>query len=216
MWVNYPHMPSGTDGSEDIFNDLLAFSRENNIIIVNDNPYGFILTEQQHSLLKNRTENDLILELNSLSKSHNMAGWRVGVLAGNKDLIQTVLTFKSNMDSGQFKPVMKAALAALAQDRKWYEDLNTVYRERRTKVLEIVEQIGCKVTNEQVGMFVWAEIPTSFEHSETYADHLIDTYKFFVPPGTVFGTEGKKHIRFSLCSDLTVWNEVINRIKAKK
>ena len=213
MWVNYPHMPTGTDGSEDLFQKLLDFSRRKGVIIVNDNPYGFILTEEQNSLLKYRLESDLVLELNSLSKSHNMAGWRVGAVSGNADLIQTILTFKSNMDSGQFKPIMRAAIAALNEDQSWYQELNKVYAARRAKVLEIVDLIGSKVSSEQVGMFVWAKIPSAFEEAESFADHLLNQYRIFVPPGTVFGTEGNQYIRFSLCSDLPVWNEVINRIK---
>ncbi|WP_424962773.1 pyridoxal phosphate-dependent aminotransferase [Ekhidna sp.] len=215
MWVNYPHMPTGKDGSEALFEQLNDYSCRKGVIIVNDNPYGFILTNKQNSLLKNRLETDLVLELNSLSKSHNMAGWRLGVLAGNRDLIQTVLTFKSNMDSGQFKPLMRAAIAALEVDSDWYKFLNNVYEERKKKVLEIAELIGCDVTNEQVGMFVWAKIPGAFDHSEAFADHLLDKYRIFVPPGTVFGTEGSQHIRFSLCSDMPVWDEVIERIKEK-
>ena len=216
MWVNYPHMPTGTDGSEELFKRLLDLSRRKGIIIVNDNPYGFILTEEQNSLLKHRLASDLVLELNSLSKSHNMAGWRLGVVAGNADLIQTILTFKSNMDSGQFKPVMRAGVAALNEDPSWYQELNSVYAARKHKVLEITKLIGCETNNSQVGMFVWAKIPETFEHSESFADHLLEHYRIFVPPGSVFGTEGNKHIRFSLCSDLPVWNEVINRIKSKK
>ncbi len=215
MWVNYPHMPTGRDGNESLFDQLLDYSRRKGVIIVNDNPYGFILTAKQNSLLKNRLETDFVLELNSLSKSHNMAGWRVGVLAGNQDLIQTVLTFKSNMDSGQFKPVMRAAIAALNEESNWYEDLNKIYSERKARVVDIVDLIDCEVATDQVGMFVWARIPDAFDHSETFAEHLLNEYRIFVPPGTVFGSEGKKHIRFSLCSPNEVWDEVINRIKNK-
>ncbi|MEQ8626236.1 aminotransferase class I/II-fold pyridoxal phosphate-dependent enzyme [Ekhidna sp.] len=214
MWVNYPHMPTGKDGNEQLFEQLNDYSRRKGVIVINDNPYGFILTNEQNSLLKNRLKSDLVLELNSLSKSHNMAGWRLGVLAGNRDLIQTVLTFKSNMDSGQFKPLMRAAIAALEVEGDWYDGLNKIYTERKSKVLEIADLIDCEVTMEQVGMFVWAKIPSTFDHAETFADHLLNKYRIFVPPGTVFGTAGGQHIRFSLCSDLPVWNEVIDRIKA--
>ncbi|MEO9869025.1 pyridoxal phosphate-dependent aminotransferase [Ekhidna sp.] len=216
MWVNYPHMPTGTDGSEELFQRLVNFSRKKGIIIVNDNPYGFILTNEQNSLLKHRHESDLVLELNSLSKSHNMAGWRVGLISGNPDLIQTILTFKSNMDSGQFKPIMRAAIAALNEPKSWYDQINSEYRKRREKVLEIVDLIDCKITNKQVGMFVWTKISTKHQQAELFADHLLEEYKIFVPPGSVFGSEGGQYIRFSLCSDMPVWNEVINRIKEKK
>lgn len=212
MWVNYPHMPTGTDGSDQLYEKLIDFSRKHQIVIVNDNPYGFILTSKRRSLLKNRKKDDLILELSSLSKAHNMAGWRVGALAGNAELLQAILTFKSNMDSGQFKPIMRAAIAALGLPDSWYEEVNSQYRERRNIVFEIASKLGCSFDTSQVGMFAWCAIPQKWDHSETYADHLLETYRIFIPPGTVFGTEGKNHIRFSLCSDLPVWEEVLRRV----
>lgn len=213
MWVNYPHMPTGTDGDDELYEQLLSFSRKHEIVIVNDNPYGFILTDQRRSILKNRTSNDLVLELSSLSKAHNMAGWRVGALAGNSELLQAVLTFKSNMDSGQFKPVMRAAIAALNLPDSWYDGLNDQYRKRRNLVFEIAAKLGCSFDSNQVGMFAWCTIPDDWDHSEAFADHLLETYKIFIPPGTVFGSEGKRYIRFSLCSDIPVWNEVLKRIR---
>ena len=213
MWVNYPHMPTGTDGSDELFKQLAAFSKKHNIVIVNDNPYGFILTEDQRSILETSKNGDLILELNSLSKSHNMSGWRVGVLAGNAELIQTVLTFKSNMDSGQFKPVMRAAIAALEEGKDWYELLNKEYRERKELVGQVIDLIGCKMRDAEVGMFAWVKIPEGFEDGIAFTDHLLDNYRIFVPPGSVFGTEGKGFIRFSLCSPKETWKEVIKRIK---
>ena len=214
MWVNYPHMPTGTDGNDVLFERLLDFSRKHQIIVVNDNPYAFILTEQRNSLLRNRAENDLVLELSSLSKAHNMAGWRVGAVAGNRELIQPILTFKSNMDSGQFKPVMRAAISALSLPASWYEGLNEEYRKRRALVFEIARLLGCHFDEKQVGMFVWCTIPESWDHAEKFADHLLEKYRIFIPPGTVFGSEGKNYIRFSLCSEVGVWNEVLTRIKA--
>ncbi len=213
MWINYPHMPSGTDGDEALFDRLISFSRKHQIVIVNDNPYGFILTEERRSILRNRKEGDLILELSSLSKAHNMAGWRVGALAGNPELIQAVLTFKSNMDSGQFKPVMQAAIAALNLPDSWYDGLNQQYRKRRKMVFEIAHALGCSFDQNQVGMFVWCTLPKGWDHAEEYADYLLNKYQIFIPPGTVFGSEGKNNIRFSLCSDIPIWNEVIERIK---
>ncbi|MEM6642521.1 MAG: aminotransferase class I/II-fold pyridoxal phosphate-dependent enzyme [Bacteroidota bacterium] len=213
MWINFPHMPTGTDSSEVLFEQLKNFSRKHQIIIVNDNPYAFILTDQQRSLLKSRKQSDLLLELSSLSKAHNMAGWRVGALSGNAKLIQAVLTFKSNMDSGQFKPVMKAAIAALNSPKSWYESLNKEYRKRRILVFDIAQRLGCNCRKDQVGMFVWCTIPDSWKNSEEFADHLLETYQIFVPPGTVFGSEGTKYIRFSLCSDVSVWREVLERIQ---
>lgn len=213
MWVNYPHMPTGTDGDERLFQRLLEFSRKHQIIIINDNPYGFILTKERNSLLKNRHSQDLVLELNSLSKSHNMAGWRVGMLGGNAELLQAILTFKSNMDSGQFKPVMRAAIKALEMDEVWFADQNSVYLDRRDKVFEVAKQLGCTFDKDQVGMFVWAEVPNHVQDGKDFADQLLDKYRIFVPPGSVFGSAGKKYIRFSLCSGLPVWNEVLMRIK---
>ena len=213
MWVNYPHMPTGTDGSDDLFARLIEFSKRHGMVVVNDNPYGFILTDEQRSLLEQREKDDLVLELNSLSKSHNMAGWRVGVLAGNADLIQTVLTFKSNVDSGQFKPVMRAAISALEIKSDWYDSLNEAYRQRKKLALEVAKSIGCATRPEEVGMFVWAKIPVEFSEGESFADHLLATYRIFIPPGSVFGSEGKQFVRLSLCSPQEVWKEVINRIK---
>jgi len=213
MWVNYPHMPTGTDGNDKLYQKLLDFSRKHQIVVVNDNPYGFILTDKRRSILKDRNPADLVLELSSLSKAHNMAGWRAGALAGNKELIQAVLTFKSNMDSGQFKPVMRAAVAALNLPESWYEQLNEQYQSRRELVFEIAQALGCTFDVNQVGMFVWCTLPEGWDHAEAFADHLLDTYQIFIPPGTVFGSEGKNYIRFSLCSDRSVWEEVLNRIK---
>lgn len=213
MWVNYPHMPTGTEGSGDLFEKLIQFSRKHQIVIVNDNPYGFILTNKRASLLARREESDLLLELNSLSKSHNMAGWRLGVLAGNSELIQTTLTFKSNVDSGQFKPVMRAAIAALEVDNEWYKNLNHEYQVRKELVDEVISLIGCKGREDEVGMFRWVKIPSGCPDGETFTDELLSKYRIFVPPGSVFGSEGKNYIRFSLCSPQSVWEEVIKRIK---
>ena len=213
MWVNYPHMPTGTDGNDELYEQLLTFSRKHQIVIVNDNPYGFILTDKRRSMLKDRQPGDLVLELSSLSKAHNMAGWRAGAVAGNKDLIQAVLTFKSNMDSGQFKPVMRAAVAALNLPESWYKKLNEQYQKRRELVFEIAKVLGCTFDESQVGMFVWCTLPEGWDHAEAFADHLLDTYQIFIPPGTVFGSEGKNYIRFSLCSDRSVWKEVLRRVR---
>lgn len=212
MWVNYPHMPTGADSNDVLFDELLQFSRRHGIVVINDNPYGFILTSQRRSLLKNRLSSDLVLELNSLSKSHNMSGWRIGMLAGNPELLQAILTFKSNMDSGQFKPIMKASIAALNVEDAWYDEQNIIYRRRRERVFDIAKRLGCTYDPNQVGMFVWARIPDTYADGKVFADYLLEKYQVFVPPGSVFGSAGDHFIRFSLCSDLTVWEEVINRI----
>ncbi len=215
MWVNYPHMPTGTNASDELFKELIRFCRSHNIILVNDNPYSFTLTERPISLLKNRSKDDLVLELNSLSKSHNMAGWRVGLVCGNEELIQQVLTFKSNMDSGMFKPVMRAAMEALKQDRSWYESLNKKYAERRELIYLIADSLGCHYRKDQVGMFLWARIPSNEKNGESFSDKLLKTYKLFVPPGMIFGSEGDQFIRFSLCSPTIILNQVLERINRK-
>ncbi|MFK7952532.1 MAG: pyridoxal phosphate-dependent aminotransferase [Ekhidna sp.] len=216
MWINYPHMPTGKECSRSVFNDLIAFCKKHEIILINDNPYGFTLTNEPLSLLEDRSETDLVLELNSLSKSHNMAGWRVGMLCGNADLINTVLTFKSNMDSGMFKPIMRASIEALKQPQNWYDDLNVTYKKRQAKVFEIADLLECTYDRNQVGMFVWTKIPEQEKDGKMYADKLIDLYDIFVPPGMVFGDEGNQHIRFSLCSSEEVWNEVLQRIRKNR
>lgn len=213
MWINYPHMPTGTEAQGKNFNEIRAFCQKNEIILINDNPYSFILTDEPKSILKDRESEELVLELNSLSKSHNMAGWRVGVLAGNQHLIEKALVFKSNMDSGMFKPIMQAAVAALNLDPSWYDSINEVYQKRKELVHEIADLLGCEYSKKQVGMFVWAKIPVGEENGETFADQLLDQYEFFVPPGKIFGDEGNQYIRFSLCSNEEILNEVIRRIK---
>jgi LL-diaminopimelate aminotransferase len=211
MLVNYPHMPTGTAGSENLFAQLIAFCRKHDIILVNDNPYAFILSEKPVSLLAQSLPGDLVLELNSLSKSHNMPGWRVGMIGGNAELIQQVLTFKSQMDSGMFKPIMRAAIEALKLDADWFKSLNETYTDRQRKVMDIARTLGCTVNENQVGMFVWARIPDHAASGEHFADELLKRYDIFVPPGFIFGSEGERFIRFSLCSDLDVWNTVLTR-----
>ena len=213
MWVNYPHMPTGKNGSLQLFDKLIAFCRNHEIILINDNPYGFILTESPKSILEKRRKGDLLLELNSLSKSHNMPGWRVGVLSGHPELIQAVLTFKSQMDSGMFKPIMQAAVVALGQEPCWYEGLNKIYRKRQKTVFEIAGSLGCSVDHRQVGMFVWAKIPEEAKSGRNFSNDLLTKYDLFVPPGIIFGSEGDRFIRFSLCNNSTVWNEGLSRIK---
>lgn len=212
MWVNYPHMPTGTDGSETLFSDLIAFCRKRRIILINDNPYSFTLTKQQRSLLKTRQESDHVLELNSLSKSHNMAGWRVGVLSGHSELITQVLTFKSNMDSGMFKPVMNAAVEALKQEQSWYDGLNEQYQERKKWATEILTKLNCDFSQNQVGMFVWAKIPKEAKNGAAFSDKLLNEYRLFLPPGMIFGNEGDQHIRISLCSKVELLKEALNRL----
>ena len=216
MWVNYPHMPTGTAGSIELFENLVRFTRMHNIILINDNPYAFIQTEHPLSILSVRSPEDHVLELNSLSKSHNMAGWRVGMLIGNQELIESVLTFKSQVDSGQFKPMLKAAIKALSLDESWFERLNEVYQERKNMVHKVLERLNCRYNACASGMFVWGRIPEAEEDAEQFSDMLLEQFNIFVPPGSIFGSNGKRYIRFSLCSPESVWNETLNRLNKAK
>lgn len=213
MWVNYPHMPTGTQAPQSFFSELVAFAKEHHILLCNDNPYAFILNEHPTSLLAVEGAKDVALELNSLSKSHNMAGWRVGMLAGRKDLIQDVIRFKSNMDSGMFKPVQMAAARALQNPPEWYESLNTIYRERREKVFELLDLLECTYSTEQVGMFVWAKIPSHFKNGYELSDEVLYKANVFITPGGIFGSQGDGFVRVSLCSESAVFEEAIRRIK---
>ena len=212
MWVNYPHMPTGTSATFEVFLEIRDFCSRHGIILVNDNPYSFTMTDKPVSILDGRENGELLLELNSLSKSHNMSGWRIGSLNGNAALIEKVLIFKSNMDSGMFKPVMYATIEALKLEQSWYDSVNEKYNERRTLVYQIADKLGCEYRKDQVGMFVWARIPDGEISGEQYADKLLHEYSLFVPPGMIFGNEGDQHIRFSLCSDPEIFKEVLKRI----
>lgn len=216
MWVNYPHMPTGSQASEAFFTELIAFAKAYNILIVNDNPYSFILNENPKSILCVPGAKDVALELNSLSKSHNMAGWRIGMLAGRKEFLQDVLRFKSNMDSGMFKPAQMAAVRALAQPKDWYDSLNAVYRERRGKVFELLDMLECVYPTDQVGMFVWARVPAEYRDGYELSDEVLYNAHVFLTPGGIFGSQGDGYIRISLCSDGAVLDEAIRRIQNVK
>jgi LL-diaminopimelate aminotransferase len=216
MWVNYPQMPTGQPASMEVFEALVAFGKKNNILICHDNPYSFILNENPKSLLSVEGAKDVVLELNSLSKSSNMAGWRVGVLCGAKQRIDEVLRFKSNMDSGMFLPVQLAAAKALSLDEDWYGSINKVYRERRAKVYELLNILNCKYSNEQVGMFMWAKIPEGYEDSYALSDEVLYNSNVFITPGGIFGTAGDQYIRVSLCGSIERFEEAISRVKKLK
>ncbi|MCB0637461.1 MAG: aminotransferase class I/II-fold pyridoxal phosphate-dependent enzyme [Lewinella sp.] len=213
MWVNYPHMPTGTPADRAFFTRLVDFARTHRILLVNDNPYAFILNDHPCSLLSVPGAMDVALELNSLSKAHNMAGWRVGMLAGAAPYLETVLRFKSNMDSGMFKPVQLAAVQALQLDQSWYDELNDAYRRRRELAQQLLHTLGCTFDEAQVGMFVWARVPTT--HSDGYAlsDEILYNHHVFLTPGGIFGSQGERYVRISLCSKEKVLEEAIERIK---
>jgi LL-diaminopimelate aminotransferase len=213
MWVNYPHMPTGTKGSPELFEKLVSFAFKHNILICNDNPYSFILNRQYHSILSPKNAIEVALELNSLSKSHNMAGWRIGMVAGNKDYISEILKVKSNMDSGMFRPVQVAAVEALQNPEAWYESINKVYRERRKIAEEIMETLSCEYNSDQVGLFLWGRLPVNVESCETFVDKLLMKAHLFITPGFIFGSNGERYIRISLCSNEETLRKARDRAK---
>lgn len=213
MWVNYPQMPTGQLPSREFFEQLVAFGKKHNLLICHDNPYSFILNEQPMSLLGIEGAKDVVLELNSLSKSQNMAGWRIGVLCGAKERINEVLVFKSNMDSGMFLPLQLAAAKALSLDQQWYDGVNAVYRKRRVKAYELLDLLNCTYSPEQVGMFVWAKIPADCKNGFQLSDDILYKTRVFITPGGIFGSAGEGYIRVSLCSPEERFEEAIQRIK---
>lgn len=213
MWLNYPHMPTGTQAAPARMAELIRWAAEQRILLVNDNPYSFILNDRPFSLLALPGAREVALELNSLSKSHNMAGWRVGGLFGRADYLQTVLKFKSNMDSGMFKAVQEAAVEALSLPDSWYEELNDTYRARRSLVFNLLSDLGCSFNTEQVGLFVWARIPSTYQNGFEMSDEILDKAQVFVTPGGVFGSAGEQYIRVSLCRSADVLAEAHRRIK---
>ncbi len=213
MWINYPHMPTGASANFDQFEKLLEFAKTNNILLINDNPYSFILNDEYLSLFKVKGYKDFALELNSLSKSFNMSGWRVGMLVGSSDNITKVLKVKSNMDSGMFYGIQKGAIAALNLDKSWFDDLNKVYLKRRKLIWNIADKLNCSYDKNSKGLFVWAKLPNHIKSSEQYIDTLLKEKKIFVAPGTIFGSKGEGYIRFSLCIDEIKIDEALKRIE---
>ncbi|HWB90911.1 MAG TPA: aminotransferase class I/II-fold pyridoxal phosphate-dependent enzyme, partial [Puia sp.] len=215
MWVNYPQMPTGKLPDRGLFERLVAFGKKHGILICHDNPYSFILNDSPMSLLSVAGARDVVIELNSLSKSQNMAGWRVGTLAAAKERIDEVLRFKSNMDSGMFLPVQLAAAKALSLGKDWYDGVNAVYRERRGKVYELLELLKCEFSKDQAGMFIWARIPAVYKDGFALSDRVLNECGVFITPGGIFGSAGQQFVRVSLCTPVTKFQESIDRIKAK-
>jgi len=213
LFVNYPQMPTGQPPSKELFEKLVAFGKKHKILIIHDNPYSFILNEHPMSLLSVEDAKDWVIELNSLSKSHNMAGWRIGMLCGAKERIDEVLKFKSNMDSGMFLPVQLAAARALTLGSDWHDGVNAVYRERRDKVYELLNLLGCKFSKEQAGLFVWAKIPGKYKDGYGLSDDVLYNSNVFITPGGIFGSAGEKYIRVSLCATAEKISEAISRIE---
>ena len=216
MFVNYPHMPTGQQVSADLFEELVSFAREHQILLVHDNPYSFILNDRPLSLMEVPGAKDVGLELNSLSKSHNMAGWRIGMLCGSKDRIEEVLRFKSNMDSGMFLPLQLAAVKALGLGSDWYQQVNAIYGERRNKVYQILDMLECSYSKDQVGLFVWAKIPNSYADGYALSDSVLYGANVFLTPGGIFGSQGDRYIRISLCGDVSRFDQAIARIDRQK
>jgi LL-diaminopimelate aminotransferase len=216
MFVNYPQMPTGQLPDQKLFEQLVAFGKKTGILIIHDNPYSFILNDHPMSLLSIAGAKDCVLELNSLSKSQNMAGWRVGMLCGAKERIDQVLKFKSNMDSGMFLPLQLAAATALNLGKEWYDGVNQIYRERREKVFELLELLNCVYSKDQAGMFVWATIPANYKTGYELSDEVLYNSNVFITPGGIFGSAGDGYVRVSLCAPVTRFEEAIERINASK
>ncbi len=212
MWVNYPNMPTGANATHKFYDDVIAFGKRHNILIVNDNPYSFILTRKPQSILQYNNAKDVCLELNSISKTFNMAGWRAGMVVGKYDYVNAVLKVKSNMDSGMFYGIQKGAIEALKSSKMWFESLNSIYRSRRELIWELATQLNCTIDDDATGLFVWAKLPPHIK-SEEFTDLILKEHSIFIAPGTVFGSNGEGYIRFSICEKEDVIKEAIERVK---
>lgn len=212
MWVNYPHMPTGAVATKLFYRQLVDFAKRNNILVVNDNPYGFILNKNPLSLLSIQGAKEVCMELNSLSKTFNMAGWRVGMVLGNASFIKEILKVKTNVDSGMFYGIQKGAIEALKCSKLWYYSLNNVYQERRKLIWKLADALNCSYNKESAGLFVWAKL-LDHVNTEEFIDVLLKNHHIFVAPGNIFGTNGNGYIRFSLCTPTETIEEALARIK---
>ena len=213
MFVNYPQMPTGQLPSKKLFEELVTFAKENQVLLIHDNPYSFILNDEPMSILQIGGLHEHVIELNSLSKSHNMAGWRIGMMLASSRHIENVLRFKSNMDSGMFLPLQLAAAKALSLPASWYEEVNKLYRRRKMVIEEILEGMGCDFSKEQAGLFVWAKVPAGITDGYALSDLLLYNAHVFVTPGGIFGSAGNNYIRVSLCAPEEKILESFERIK---
>jgi len=211
MWLSYPHMPTGAKATTKAFEELIAFAKKHDILLINDNPYSFILNNKPLSILSVKGAKDVCLELNSLSKTFNMAGWRVGMLLGSHEHLQAVLKVKSNMDSGMFYGIQKGAIEALKCSKLWYVSLNNVYEQRRRLVWKLATKLNCSFNKEASGLFVWAKLPPFFK-AEEFIDKLLKENDIFITPGTIFGSNGEGYVRFSLCATTEEIEEAIARV----
>ena len=213
LFVSYPHMPTGASSDRDIFEKLVRFAIKHDILIIHDNPYSFILNDSPMSMLEIHGAKEVVIELNSLSKSHNMAGWRVGMICAAEQRINEIIRFKSNMDSGMFLPVQLAAAKALELGKDWFDQLNEVYKERREKVYELLALLKCTFHTDQNGMFVWAKCPIDCKDGFQLSDDVLYNANVFITPGGIFGSAGCNYVRVSLCSTNEKLDEAIKRIK---
>lgn len=214
MWINYPNMPTGGNADLAFYEKLVAFAKKHTILICHDNPYTFILNEKPINIFQVPGAKEVALELTSVSKNYNMAGWRVGAVTGQKAYIDEIMKFKSNMDSGMFKPIQRAAIAALAMDKTWFTYLNDIYRKRKHIASRILEAAGCKIASEGAGMFVWASIPDQYNHAEELSEIILHHGKVFITPGHIFGNKGNRYLRISLCSDESTLEVALARVNS--
>ncbi len=213
MWTNFPNMPTGAPATMELLQKIVDFGRKHNILICNDNPYSFVLHKQLTSILAVEGAKDVCIELNSMSKAHNMAGWRFGMLASNAEIVECVLRVKSNMDSGVFGPMQRAAVEALTLGQDWFDAINKVYRERQQYAFAIMTELGCRFDKNQGGLFVWARIPDVYKSAEELSDIVLERTGVFLTPGFIFGSQGERFLRISLCADKSVFAEALERIK---
>lgn len=213
MWTNYPNMPTGGNATPELYERIVDFGRRHGILICNDNPYSFILNEHPLSILAVPGAKETCIELNSMSKAHNMPGWRMAMLASNAQFVQWILKVNSNIESGQFKPMQYAAAKALQADKSWYDGMNRVYRSRRDLAGQIMKALGCTYDEQQVGMFLWGRIPDSAESAEAIANKVLYEARVFLTPGFIFGSRGERYIRISLCCKNEALQEALNRVK---
>ena len=214
MWTNYPNMPTGGNATPALYERIVDFGRRHGILICNDNPYSFILNEHPLSILAVPGAKEICIELNSMSKAHNMPGWRMAMLASNAQFVQWVLKVNSNIESGQFKPMQYAAAKALQADKSWYDGMNKVYRSRRDLAGQIMQALGCTYDEQQVGMFLWGRIPDSAASAEAIANKVLYEARVFLTPGFIFGSRGERYIRISLCCKNEALQEALNRVKS--
>jgi aspartate/methionine/tyrosine aminotransferase len=213
MWVNYPNMPTGAKATKALFEKLVTFGNKYGIVVINDNPYSFILNDDLLSILQIEGAKEICIELNSMSKSHNMPGWRMAMLASNPQFVQWVLKVKSNIDSGQFKPMQLAAVEALNNSKEWHDRMNDVYRARRRYAEAIMDALGCTYDGEQVGLFLWGKIPSTYKGSKELSDKVLYGANVFITPGFIFGSKGEGYVRISLCCSETMLKEALERVR---